>query len=179
MLIDKDFKEIISFQVLSLIGGLFAGTLLSIYTDKLLLIPGMLIILPGFMEMRGNISGSMAARLTSGMFIGVVKPNNLNVKIVKGNVFASFTLAIIVSLVLGLIAFVFNYIMLGIVVPKIILIPLIAGIFANGIEIILTLYFTFYTFNHGYNPDNIMGSFVTTTGDVTSILALLFTVMII
>lgn len=178
-LIDKDFKEILSFQILALIGGTFTGTLLTIYTDKLLLLPGMLILLPGFLEMRGNISGSMSARLTSGLFIGAINPKLSNSRIVKGNAIASFTLAIIISFMLGIIAFLFNYLMLDIITPKIILIPLIAGIIANFIEIILTLFFTFYTFRHGFNPDNIMGSFVATTGDITSMIALLFTVMII
>ena len=108
----KDFREILSSQMVSIIGGLMAGIALAIYTDKLLLIPGMLIMLPGFLEMRGNISGSFASRLSSGLFLGVIKPGRIKTKIIKGNLLASFLLAILVSFALGLIAFSFNYLVL-------------------------------------------------------------------
>ncbi len=176
---DGSFKEMFSSQIVSMIGGLIGGTILAVYTNKLILIPGMLILLPGFLEMRGNISGTFASRLSSGLFLGVIKPNRMQTKIIKGNLAASFLLAIFISLVLGVVAFLFNLIVFEMVIPKIILIPLIAGIIANAIEITLTLFTTFYLFKKGHDPNNIMGPFVTTTGDVTSILSLLLTIFII
>ena len=118
--------------------------MLVIYTDKLLLLPGMLILLPGFLEMRGNISGTFASRLSSGLFLGVINPNKIDSHLIRGNLYASFSLAIIVSLVLGLIALAFNYLLLGIVTWQILWLPLIAGIIANGIEIFITLVATIY-----------------------------------
>jgi len=176
---DKKFKEIFCSQIVSIVGGLIAGTILAVYTNKLLLIPGMLILLPGFLEMRGNISGSLSARLTSGLFLGVVKPNKTKTKIVKGNILASFLLAIIVSFVLGVIAFSFIFIFFDIFAPKIILISLVAGILSNAIEIPLTLFFTFYLFSKGHDPNNIMGPFVTSTGDITSVVSLLIVMVLI
>lgn len=178
-LFDKRFREIFSSQLVSILGGLIAGTILAIYTDKLFLIPGMFILLPGFLEMRGNISGALAARLTSGMYLGFVNPRKPNTKIIKGNILASFMLAIIVSFALGLLAFIFNYLAFGILTLKILFIPLVAGILANAIEIPLTLFFTFYLFRKGHDPDNIMGPFVTSTGDITSVLSLLIVVLLI
>lgn len=176
---DRKFREILSFQIVSIFGGLIAGTLLAVYTNNLFILPGMLILLPGFLEMRGNISGSLAARLTSGMFLGAVNPRRMKTKIVKGNVLASFLLAVTISAVLGVIAFAFNLIIFGVFVPVIILVPLIAGILANIIEIPLTLFFTFYLFRKGHDPDNIMGPFVTTTGDIVSIIALLLVMVVL
>lgn len=178
-LFDGKFREITVSQLVSILGGLIVGIILTIYTDKLLLLPGMLILIPGFLEMRGNISGSLAARLTSGLFIGAVNSNSMKTKTVKGNILASFILAILVSLVLGLIAFIFSYVAFDQFVPKIILIALIAGIIANALEVPLTVFFTFYFFRKGHDPNNIMGPFVTSTGDITSILALLVAMMII
>ena len=176
---DKEFKEIFSSEVISVLGGLLVGVFLAIYTDKLLLIPGMLILLPGFLEMRGNISGSLASRISSGLFLKVISPKDYKSKIVSGNVIAATLLAIMVSLFLGLLAFTFDYLVLHKVVIEIIFIPLIAGIIANAIEIVVTLAATFYLFKKGHDPNNIMGPFVTTTGDVTSTLALLFAILII
>jgi len=69
---------------------------------------------------------------------------------------------------------VFNVIMF-----KIILMPLVAGVIANLIEIPLTLFATFYLFKKGHDPNNIIGPFVTTTGDITSIISLLIAMVIL
>lgn len=176
---DKDFKEILTSQLVSTTGGLIAGLLLAIYTDKLLFIPGMLILLPGFLEMRGNISGSFASRLSSGLFLGIIKPDNTKTKLIKGNLIATFLLAIFVSFILGLIAFLFSYVILHIFIPKLILLSLVAGIISNTIEIPLTLFITLSLFKKGHDPNNIMGPFLTSVGDVTGIVALLIALVVI
>lgn len=177
---DKDFKEIFSSQIATLLGGLISGTLLAIYTDKIFLLPGMLIIFPGFMEMRGNICGSLASRLTSGLFLGIIKSGSgIKTKIIKGNLFASLFLVILISIVLGLSAFFINFFILQIYTPKIILIPLLAGLIANMIEIPITIFTTLYLYKNGHDPNNIMGPFVTTIGDITSILSLLIAISIV
>lgn len=176
---DRQFREIFFSQLVSILGGLIAGTILAASTDKLLLLPGMFILLPGFLELRGNISGSMAARLTSGLFLGVIHPTQKRSKVVKGNTLASFILVIIISFVLGLLAFAFSYLAFGIFVPKILLIAVFAGILANLLEIPLTLFLTFYFFKKGHDPNNIMGPFVTSTGDITSIISLLVVMFLI
>src|SRR3989338_6868860 len=103
-LFDKEFNEILSGQIVSLIGGLIAGTLLAVYTDNLLLIPAMFILIPGFLELRGNISGSLSARLSSGLFLGLVKPRFDNSYLLRGNIIASFLLTLFVSALLGALA---------------------------------------------------------------------------
>lgn len=174
-----EFKEIFFSQLVSIFGGLITGTILAVYTDKLLLIPGMLILIPGFLEMRNSISGSFASRLSSGLFLKVIDPNKNNTKLIRGNALALFFLVIVISLALGLIAFTFNYLTLKILTPKIILIPFIAGIIVNIVEIPTTLFTTFYLFKKGHDPNNIMGPFITSVGDVASIIALLITLVII
>jgi len=143
------------------------------------LIPGMLIILPGFLEMRGNLSGSLASRISSGLFLKVINPNRIKTKLIKGNVIASFLLVISICASLGFIAFLFDYFVFKAFMPKIILLPLVAGLIANIIEIPLTLFATFYIFKKGHDPNNIMGPFITSTGDITSVLSLLIAVIII
>ncbi|MFH1294799.1 MAG: magnesium transporter [Candidatus Aenigmatarchaeota archaeon] len=88
-------------------------------------------------------------------------------------------MAIFIAFVLGVIAYVFNMFVLGLAVPKIILISVTAAILANAIEIPITFLFTFYLFRKGHDPNNVMGPFVTTTGDLTSIVALLIALVLI
>src|SRR3989344_910042 len=122
-ILDRGFKEILLSQIVSIIGWMVAGILLVVYLDQLFLIPGVLILLPGLLEMQGNISGTFAARLSSGLFLGVIKPNRMHTKLIHGNIFASFFLAIFTALILGVVAFLFNLVIFSILTPEIILIP--------------------------------------------------------
>ncbi|MEM3126893.1 MAG: magnesium transporter [Candidatus Woesearchaeota archaeon] len=175
----KEFEEIFLSQIVSIGGGLFAGTILAIYVDRIFLIPGILLIFPAFLDLRGNISGSLASRLSSGLFLGIVKPKISNTKIIRGNLVASLLLAILISFFLGVIAFLFNYVIIGKFIPVLIVVPVVAGVIANIIEVPITLFMTFYIFKKGHDPNNIMGPFVTSTGDIISILSLLFTLVIL
>jgi mgtE-like transporter len=176
---DRNFLEIVSAETVSLFGGLVAGIALALYTDQLLIILGMLILLPGFLELRGNISGAFASRLSSGLFLGVIDPRRFHTRLVLQNLAASFFLAIVVSLSLGAIAFLFSFFVFHIVSYKLLLLPVVAGVLANAIEIPLTLFVTFYLFRKGHDPNNIMGPFVSSTGDIVSILALLAALVIL
>lgn len=176
---DRNFFEIASAEFVSLAGGLLAGIVLVAYTEQLLLLPGMLILLPGFLELRGNISGSFSSRLSSGLFLGVLHPKRFRDKIVIQNLLASFFLAFVISAALGLLAFGFTFALFGIVSYKILIIPIFAGILANAVEIPLALFATFWLFSKGHDPNNIMGPFVSTTGDIVSILALLAALVIL
>ena len=54
----SDFREIVSAEFISITGGLMAGLILSFMLDKIYLVPGLFILIPGFLEMRGSLSGS-------------------------------------------------------------------------------------------------------------------------
>ncbi|MBU0898194.1 MAG: magnesium transporter [Nanoarchaeota archaeon] len=179
-LFDSDFSQTLYWQVIAIIGGLFAGSLLAIYTNQILLIPGIFIILPGFLDMRGNIGGSLTSRLSSGLLVGVISPRKMwKSRIVRGNTLASFFSAVIISLILGLTAFFVNYVIFGVVFFNIIFIALFAVIIANVIEIPLAIFLTFHFFKKGVNPDNVMGPIVAMTGDVVSIFSLLISILIL
>ena len=175
----KDFDEIVTAEMASTAGGLLAGTLLAFITDQIELIPALLIFLPGFLEMRGNISGSLAARLSSGLYLGAERPRIRKNRILKGNVYAALILVVVVSLMLGIVAFFANMTFFGILDYRIIAIALIAGLLSNVVEIPVAVLSTFWLFRHGHDPNNIMGPYVTTTGDVSSIIAIFIAIVII
>ncbi len=179
MLFDENFKEIFSTEIVCLIVGLIGGTALAIYTDQVLLIPGMLILLPGFLEMKNNISGSLAARIGSGLFVGAIKPGHTGKKILKANIFASFLLAISMSVLLGTIAFLATYLIFHQAVYSLFIIAVTAGMLTNLIEIPVAVLATIYFYKEGFDPDNIMGSFITSLGDIIGIFVLLGVILLI
>ncbi len=178
-MLNKDFKEILGIQIVSLTGGLFAGFLLAFITNKLEAIPGLLLLIPGFLEIRGSISGSLSARISSALFLKVLAPTLSNHRILRGNIAASAFLGVAMSLILGAIAFLLTLFVFQINYPNIILMSLIAGVLATIIEIPLTISATFWLFKRGHDPNNIMGPYITTVGDIASVLSLMLAIVII
>ncbi|MEM4318561.1 MAG: magnesium transporter [Candidatus Pacearchaeota archaeon] len=178
---DKSFKEIFFSEAISISLGLIAGILLAISTNKLIFIPGILFILPGFLEMQGNLSGTLASRISSGLFIGFIDTKHLyrREKLIKGNIIASFLLALIICTFLGLVGVVFTFFAFRMLVIEILFLPIIAGFIANIIEIPITILTTLYLFKAGHDPNNIMGPFLTSIGDIVSIGSLLLALIII
>ena len=165
----SDFREIFSAEIISITGGLLAGVMLSFIMDKIYLVPGLFILIPGFLEMRGSLGGSLASRISSGLFLGVVKPT-FNDRIVRSNMIATVSLIILTSFVLGTFAYIASIYFFGIDSVKIIFVSLIAGIIST-IMTPINVYTTLWLFRHGHDPNNIMGPYITTLGDVMSVAA--------
>lgn len=176
-MLDKDAKEIFAAEFVSITGGLVAGTLLAFIVDKVYLIPGMLILIPGFLEMRGALGGSLASRISSGLFLGVIKPR-FGGSLIKSNIIATALLIILSSLILGIFAYLANNYFFGIESTKIILVSVIAG----AVSIImtpLTVYTTLFVFRRGHDPNNIMGPYITTLGDIMSVVAFMIAIAVV
>ncbi|MEM2874098.1 MAG: magnesium transporter [Candidatus Nanoarchaeia archaeon] len=178
-MLQKDFKEIFIAEMISISGSLIAGTLLAIYIKQILLIPGLLILLPGFLEMRGNISGALAARFGTALDTKQIPARIKNNEFVRQNILATFAEALLIALSLAAVAFFVTYFIFGVATLNIFLIALIAAIISNLIEAALTTYTTFLLFRKGYDPNNIMGPYITTTGDIISIFSLLFAIIVV
>ena len=96
--------------------------------------------------MRGNISGSLAARLSSGLFLSAIKPKVNKDPILVGNVIASVLLVILTSFALGIVAYLVGYYFFAVASTKIVLIAVLAGVLANVVEIPITLLMTFWLY---------------------------------
>lgn len=177
-MVTKDTKEILSAEFISITGGLLAGTLLAAAANKIYLIPGLFILIPGFLEMRGSLSGSLASRISSGLFLGVIKPHIRNNAIILSNIIATAVLVIMSSLILGVVAYLSSSYFFGIENVKIIFIALIAGVVSLAMTPV-TVFTTLWLFRHGHDPNNIMGPYITTLGDVMSVIAFMVAITVV
>ena len=173
----SDFREIVSAEFISITGGLMAGLILSFMLDKIYLVPGLFILIPGFLEMRGSLSGSMAARISSGLFLGVVKPR-FSDRIVKSNIIATVLLVILSSVILGVFAYISSSYFFRIENVKIIFVSVIAG-FVSILMTPVTVFTTMWLFRHGHDPNNIMGPYITTLGDLMSVVAFMIAIWVV
>ncbi len=175
----EDFREMLTAQLVSVTGALAAGTILAFATDKISLLPGLFILMPGFLAMRGSIAASLAARISKALHQHKRSAGNDQSSFGKQNVHASFLLAIATSILLGVVAYISTKLLFGIDAPGILLISIIAAFISNVLMIPITFASTVWLFKHGYDPDNIMGPYITAVGDLVSIISLLTAIAVV
>jgi len=80
---------------------------------------------------------------------------------------------------LGIFAMTTTFLLTGKLSFQVIYIGLTATILATIIQTPLTTFTTVWLFNKGHDPDNIMGPYNTTIGDIISIFCLVITILVI
>ena len=177
-MLSKDLNEILTSELFSITGGLFAGIMLAVFFEKIFQFPGLLILIPGFLEMSGALGGSLSSRISSGLFLGVIKPHFGRNPILKSNIIATIVLFIMVSFFLGVFAFFANKFLFGINNVRIIPVALIAGI-VSMIITQLTAIATLWLFKKGHDPNNFMGPVITTLGDIVSVISFMIAIVLV
>lgn len=173
---DKDIKEISASVFLSVTGGLFAGGVLAFFTNQLNLIPGLFVLFPGFLEMRGSITGALSSRIISALHMGKLEPGKRKGFLVD-NIMATILLSLIVSLLLGIFAYILSYFVFKVENLDIIWISVTAALLSSILLVPMTIAPCFWLYKKGLEPGNIMGPYVTTIGDVTSVLSLFIAIV--
>lgn len=181
----KEHESIIKESLIALlicaIGDLIAGIILGKMTFFLETFPGLLVIIPGAIGMRGNIFGSFASRLSSNLHIGIISPKFEFSQDLNYNIFSSFVLTLVLSLFLGIIAKILCVLLHQPSMDLIdfILISIVAGIISNLIILPITMFVSFKSFEHGWDPDNITSPIIAAFGDLFTLPAIILSVFIL
>ena len=181
----SEHKSIIKESLIALlicaIGDLCAGVILGKMTFFLETFPGLLVIIPGAIGMRGNIFGSFASRLSTNLHIGIISPKFEFSEQVNYNIFSSFVLTLVLSLFLAIIAKVLCLLLRQPSMDLIdfILISVIAGVISNLIMLPITMLVSFKSFEHGWDPDNITSPIIAAFGDLFTLPAIIASVFIL
>ena len=178
---DYIIKESFIALFICALGDLFAGIVLGNMTFFLKAFPGLLVIIPGAIGMRGNIFGSFASRLSTNLHIGMINPNFELSEQLNNNIISAFVLTLILSLFLAVIAkifcIIFNFESISVI--DFILISIIAGIISNIIMLPLTMFISFESFKHGWDPDNVTTPVIAAVGDLFTLPAIILSVIIL
>jgi mgtE-like transporter len=90
--------------LLSSAGDLLAGLALASMSNRLALLPGLIVLIPAAIGMRGNIFGALGSRLGTGIHAGLFSVSRRRGDLLPQNVFASTVLTLATSLFLGVLA---------------------------------------------------------------------------
>lgn len=165
--------EALPFEIIATIGGVAAGIILSGMTEELKLIPGLIVIAPAVLGMRGNISCTLGSRLGSAIHMGLITRIENNPELTN-NVFGSLLLSFIFSVVLGVLG---HYVTLALGLESagaltLTVIAVIAGVSSGVILAIVAVLLALGMFRFGFDPDNVVTPAIATIGDIVSMFML-------
>ncbi len=178
---DYIIKEGLIALLICAVGDLIAGVILGKMTFFLEAFPGLLVVIPGAIGMRGNIFGSFASRLSTNLHIGLISPQFEFSEDLNYNIFSSFVLTLVLSIFLGIVGKIFcillHYPSMELI--DFILICTIAGIISNLIMLPITMFVSFKSFEHGWDPDNITSPIIAAFGDLFTLPAIIASIFIL
>ncbi len=172
-------KESLPALIMALIADSIAGFVMDRSMSVFFAVPGLLMMIPALLDMRGNVYGAFISRLSSELHIGEVE--DMSDKRVKAEIGATKSLAYSAALVVGTIVGAYitfntgNYMYL-LLLPGIIL---VTHLFTATILTPTSAYIGVKTFQKGWNPDNIGVPLISSAGDLVSVIFIICTAIIL
>ncbi len=179
--IERIYKEATPVVLVTVLMEIIAGLELLRVSDYYVLLPGLLLIIPGLMEARGNVVTSLAQRLGSSAHLGLINWDlGINDE-VKVNWTATIILSSLLSFVLSLLAYLTAVILK---MPHMsfwgflsiaLLMTLIVGTTLSSLTVLVVL----LAHRLGLDPDNVTIPIVATLGDIFAVGSLYFIIRIV
>ncbi|MDK2892357.1 MAG: mgtE-like transporter [Methanohalophilus sp.] len=167
-------REALPFELVATVGGVFAGLIFSGMTNELQMIPGLIVIAPAVLGMRGNISSTLGSRLGSAIHMGLITEVDMNNPELTNNIIGSLLLSFMLSIFLGIMG---HFMTLAIGLESagpfvLIAIAVIAGVSSGLILSVVAVLFALGMFRFGFDPDNVVTPAIATIGDIVSMIML-------
>ena len=167
----KVFKETLPVVIGATIGELIAGLVLGNMQDSLSLLPGLIVLIPAVLDLRGCISSALGSRLGSALHLGLVGwEKGMNSEL-KANIRASLLLSFATSIFVGVVALLVNN-ALGLPTAGftgLVTISFLSGTLAAITQVTFTIIVAFSSYRKGLDPDNITIPAMATIGDILGI----------
>lgn len=168
--------DILISQVISIVGGLAAGSLLGHFRGSFEPVAGFLLLLPGTLNLPGDIQGSLAARIHH----HILRWPSLRKQREpwRNNIIATFLLVLVAGGTIGVIATLFSTAVYRHFNVALVGIGIVAALISNLILTPIVIRITTNLYDAGHDPDNIVGPLVTSLGDFIAVLSLAFGVFL-
>jgi mgtE-like transporter len=157
--------------VIASFGSLVAGITLGSITGTLEALPGLMVMLPAAIGMRGNIFGALGSRLGTAIHAGLYVPTRERQGIVYQNVYAVTVLTLVISLFLGVLAKTLSgaFGVESISVVDFVVISVIGGILSSVVVGAFTVLLSVWAHRRGWDLDSVAAPLVTAAGDAVTI----------
>jgi len=152
-----------------------AGAVLGSITDTFERLPGLLVMVPAAIGLRGNVFSALGNRLSTAIHLGNFRLSVRRQTLMGQNVAASLVLTLTLSLVLAVVAktvAVALGVMNTISVLDLALVSIVGGALASVIVLVATIALAAGSVRYGWDLDNLIAPLVSTLGDVLTLPAL-------
>ncbi|MEZ3143832.1 magnesium transporter [Halobaculum sp. MBLA0143] len=167
----------------SALGGLVAGAILSGMQAELAAVPGLLVVVPAFLAIRGSVYGSLGSRLSTGLHQGLVGPT------LDGDGRGRLWRVVVGSLSVGVLSSLFAAGVAALLLPTLgrpaaspavfAGVALVAALLAGAVLSAVVVAVVFLGFRRGVDPDDLVGPAVTTAGDLFGLASLVVAVRVV
>jgi mgtE-like transporter len=163
-------------------GDLLAGLTLGAINGTLADLPGLLVLVPAAIGMRGNIFGALGSRLGTAIHAGTFSLSRRAETMVGQNVIAAMALTLSISFVLAVLAkavaigFGLNH---TISVAYFVVISMVGGAISSVFVLLLTLAVAAGSVRFGWDMDNVAAPLVTAAGDMVTLPSLFAATLIV
>ena len=169
------FRDSFIALVIAALASLVAGLTLAASTDTLEELPGLLLLVPAAIAVKGNIFGALGSRLGTSIHAGTFRFTPRLDSVVGVNASVAVALSLVISVVLAVmakgVAFAFD-ISPTMSVADFIVVSTIGGMLASLVVLVITLGLAAGSVRFGWDLDNVVAPLVTATADVVSLPAL-------
>jgi mgtE-like transporter len=158
--------------LVSSVGDLIAGLTLGAITHTLETLPGLLVLIPAAIGMRGNIFGALGSRLGTAIHTGTFRLSRRADTVVGQNVLASIALTFSISFALAVLA---KTVAVAFGVANTIsildfaVISVVGGAVSSIVVLALTLAVAAMAVRRGWDMDNVAAPIVTAAGDMATL----------
>jgi mgtE-like transporter len=162
------------------LGQMIAGLLFGGMENYLNEAPGLIVLIPSMIGLRGNIGSALASRLGTATHMGFISSRNIWSDRSRLEMSTAIALSISLSAMAGLVAFLscvalgLDHISLG----HFLFISTATGLIDGTLLSLMTLSIVFYASKYGADPDNIAAPALATAADIVT-LGVLFLVVIV
>jgi mgtE-like transporter len=157
--------------VIGAVAALVAGVTLGSITDTLDRLPGLIILIPAVLSMRGTIFGAMGARLGTATHAGLFEVTRERTGVLYQNVFVAVVLTMSSSLYLALLAKVsaVAFGLASISVLDLITISVVGGLIDSAIILVLTVVLAITAYRREYDLDAVATPIITAVADMVTV----------
>lgn len=162
-------------------GDLIAGIVLGSITGTLESIPGLLVLIPAAIGMRGNIFGALGSRLGTALHTGQLERRFSFSGVFGENVYASAVLTLVISTALAFIARVvavaFGAPSVGVL--DLVVISVVGGVISSIFVLAITILVAILSARRGWDLDYVSSPLVTATGDMVTLPSLVIATLLV